>query len=93
MNCHNGSDYLTESINSVINQTYKNWEIIFWDNQSSDNSLKIVETFGDNRIKIYKSSKFESLGKARNNAIAKCNGEFIGFLDTDDIWLKDNFIC
>ena len=86
MNCHNGSNYLHESISSVINQTYKNWEIIFWDNQSTDDSIKIAEKFNDDRIKIYNSKKFEKLGKARNNAIAKCKGEFIGFLDTDDLW-------
>ena len=41
MNCYNGSEYLKESLNSVLNQTYKNWELIFWDNRSADNSAKI----------------------------------------------------
>ena len=41
MNCHNGEKFLAEAINSVLNQTYKNWELIFWDNSSSDQSEKI----------------------------------------------------
>ena len=45
MNCYNGEKYLRESICSVINQTYKNWEIIFWDNQSTDRSRKILKSF------------------------------------------------
>ena len=43
INCHNGKKYLNEAIKSVLNQTYKNWEIIFFDNNSSDNSLKIIK--------------------------------------------------
>ena len=45
MNCHNGEKYLKESIKSIINQSYKNWELIFWDNKSSDNSKKIIKKF------------------------------------------------
>ncbi len=89
MNCYNGENYLDESLNSVINQTYKNWELIFYDNQSNDNSYRIYKSFNDKRFKYYKSKKFEKLGVARKNALKKAKGEFIIFFDSDDILLKD----
>ena len=89
MSCHNGEKYLTEAILSVLNQSYKNWELIFWDNFSSDNSAKIIKNFKDKRIKYFRSKKKTNLAIARNNAILKSNGEFICFLDTDDYWLKN----
>ena len=89
MNCYNGEKYLRKSISSVIHQTYKNWELIFWDNMSLDNSKQILLNFKDKRIKYFKSKKFTSLYKARNMAIKKANGKFICFLDTDDWWSPD----
>ena len=88
MNCYNGQKYLNESIDSVINQSYKKWELIFWDNCSSDNSAKIVKIYNDKRIKYFKSNKFTSLGEARNLALTKISGSFIAFIDSDDIWMK-----
>ena len=58
MNCYNGQKYLREAVQSVINQTYKNWEIIFWDNQSKDKSSQILKSFKDKRIKYFKSKNF-----------------------------------
>ena len=89
MNCHNGQKFLSDAIQSIINQTYKNWELIFWDNFSTDESKKILSQFKDKRIKYFKSKKFTSLYKARNLAIQNVKGEFISFLDTDDMWQKD----
>ena len=89
MNCHNGETYLNESIKSIINQTYKNWELIFWDNFSTDNSKKVLENFKDKRIKYFKASRFTSLYEARNLSIEKSNGEYVSFLDTDDLWKED----
>ena len=86
MNCHNGEEYLKESINSLMSQTYKNWELIFWDNKSFDNSKKIVKKFKDKRIKYFKSEKFRNLYHSRNLAIKKAKGKYIGFLDVDDLW-------
>ena len=57
MNCHNGEKYLKNSLQSVINQTYKNWELIFWDNRSIDKSKDIVKGFKDKRFKYFKSKK------------------------------------
>ena len=89
INCHNGEKYLRKSISSVLNQTYENWEIIFFDNNSNDKSKKIVKSFKEKRITYIKSRKFIKLYKARNLAIKKAKGEFISFLDVDDWWLKD----
>ena len=89
MNCYNGETYLQQSIESVLAQTYKNWELIFWDNRSEDNSKKIFKNYNDDRLKYYLASKHTILYEARNEAIKKSSGEFIAFLDTDDFWEKD----
>ncbi len=88
MNCHNGQKYLHQSIKSIFNQNYKNWELIFFDNHSTDNSKKILLSFKDKRVKYFKTKKFESLYKARNLAIKKAKGKFISFLDSDDWWMR-----
>ena len=93
MNCHNGDRYLEESVKSIIAQTYQNWELIFWDNVSSDESEKIINNFSDDRIKYYKSKDFKKLYESRNLAIQKANGKFLSFLDTDDIWQNDKIEC
>ena len=69
VNCHNGQKYLKDCINSIMNQSYKNWELIFWDNNSTDKSLEIVNSFKDNRIKIFISRSFNKLYHARNLAL------------------------
>ena len=51
MNCHNCKQFLKKSISSVLKQTYKNWELIFWDNNSTENIRKIISSFRDKRIK------------------------------------------
>ncbi|OUV61470.1 MAG: hypothetical protein CBC88_00365 [Candidatus Pelagibacter sp. TMED128] len=89
VNCHNGEKYLKECIKSIINQTYKNLEIIFYDNFSNDKSVLIVRKFKDKRIKIFRSKSFLSLYDARNKAINFSTGKYIAFLDTDDWWLKN----
>jgi glycosyltransferase involved in cell wall biosynthesis len=86
MNCRNGRLYLHHAIKSVVSQTYKNWEIIFWDNASKDQSAELAEQFHDSRIKIYSSDLEVSLGEARNLALSQAKGEFITFLDVDDFW-------
>ena len=89
INCFNGQSYLKKSVSSILNQTYKNWEIIFWDNKSTDNSKKILKNFKDRRIKYFYSKKFNTLYKSRNLAIKKTKGNFVCFLDTDDFWKKN----
>ncbi len=89
MNCYNGEKYLAESLESILIQTYQNWELIFWDNLSTDNSKKIFEKYKDKRFKYFLAERHSVLYHARNLAIQKTKGDFIAFLDTDDIWLKD----
>ena len=79
VNCFNGEQYLNQCIQSIINQTYKNLEIIFWDNNSADESLKIVSQFVDKRIKVFKTNKKLDLGTSRNKAIQKSSGDLITF--------------
>ena len=90
INCLNGQEFLNEAIESVLNQTYTNWEIVFLDNCSTDKSIEIVKNFNNDKIKIFKSDKYLVCGEARNLAISKATGEYIAFLDCDDIWKKIN---
>jgi glycosyltransferase involved in cell wall biosynthesis len=89
MNCHNGEKYLFESLQSLVKQTYKNWELIFWDNCSNDKSKVIFKNFSDERFRYFYSSEYTTLYKARNSAIAKAKGQYISFCDTDDMWIKN----
>ena len=86
INCFNGETYLREAIDSVITQTYTNWEIVFWDNQSTDSTSGIVKSYDDDRIHYYYAPTHTTLGKARNLAVEKANGDYINFLDADDVW-------
>jgi glycosyltransferase involved in cell wall biosynthesis len=86
MNCYNGEKYLREAIDSVYAQTYTSWEIIFWDNCSTDNSAEIAQSY-DEKLKYYRAKMNTPLGKARNMAIGKVTGKYIAFLDVDDLYL------
>ena len=92
VNCHNGQKYLSKCIQSIFLQKYTNWEIIFYDNCSDDDSLNIVKSFKSKKIRIFKSKKKIKLYSARNAAISKATGEFIAFLDTDDYWMKNKIL-
>ena len=86
LNCYNGAQYLDAALNSVLNQTYKNWELIFWDNLSTDDSKNIFDSFKSKKFKYFKSKKHVPLYKAKNLAIKKCKGKYITFIDSDDTW-------
>ncbi|NOY72915.1 MAG: glycosyltransferase [Gammaproteobacteria bacterium] len=92
MNCYNSSKYLHEAIDSVFAQTYQNWEIIFWDNQSTDRSAEIFNSYDDPRLKYFSAPIHTLLGEARNYAISKSNGDLIAFLDCDDRWLRSKLV-
>ena len=89
MNCYNGETYLNASLESVLSQTYKNWELIFWDNHSTDSSAKIFKNYKDKRFVYLFANEHTTLYKARNLAIEKTKGDFISFLDVDDLWNKN----
>lgn len=88
MNCFNGERYLREAIDSIFAQTYGNWEIVFFDNASTDSSENIARSYGE-KLHYFRSEQTMSLGAARNAAISHAHGELIAFLDTDDRWLPD----
>lgn len=87
---YNGEKYIKEQIDSIINQLDKNDEIIISDDGSTDNTLKIINQYLDNRIKIYKNDR-SNKGVIGNfeNAIKFSNGEYIFLADQDDIWLPN----
>jgi len=87
INCLNGEKYLRQALDSVFKQTYTDWEIVFWDNGSTDSSGKIAKSYGD-RVRYFYSAKTVSLGNARNLCMAQARGEYLSFLDCDDIWLS-----
>ena len=88
MNGYNAQRYLKDAIDSIYAQTFTDWEIVFIDNCSTDNTKNIVESY-DNTIKYYKTEETIPLGVARNFGLKYCKGKYIAFLDTDDIWLPD----
>jgi len=88
MNGYNSQEYLKEAIDSIYTQTFQDWEIIFIDNCSTDNTKKIVDSY-DKKINYYTTDCTIPLGAARNFGLQYCDGKYIAFLDTDDIWLKN----
>ncbi|MCL4857446.1 MAG: glycosyltransferase, partial [Flavobacteriales bacterium] len=88
--CYNAEKFIAETIESVLNQTYSNWELIIIDDGSKDNSSKIITSFlADSRIKYYYQEN-KGVSTARNNGISKVNGVYIAFLDADDVWTPTN---
>jgi len=88
--CYNASQYISYTIDSVLKQTYPNWELIIVDDCSTDNSSDIIKQFisGDTRIKYFKTDNPSgSPVLPRNIGIEKATGRYIAFLDSDDIWL------
>jgi glycosyltransferase involved in cell wall biosynthesis len=86
MNCYNGEKYLAQAIESVLAQTWTHWEIIFWDNHSTDQSAAIFKSYDDPRLHYHYAPNHTLLYEARNYAIAKARGNFLAFLDVDDWW-------
>ena len=90
MPCHNGEKYLSDSINSVLAQTFTDWELLIIDDNSSDNSVKIIESFcaKDTRIRLFHTDRSTGLpATPRNVGIQNASGRYIAFLDCDDMWL------
>ena len=86
---YNASEYLKECIDSVINQTYKNLEIILVNDNSTDNSINIINSFRDKRIKVINFNENKGVSIARNRGVEVSTGNLICFLDSDDYWYKD----
>lgn len=86
---YNCARYIKETIHSVLNQTYRNWELIIVDDASKDNTEEIVKEFQDERIIYIKLSQNSGAAVARNRGIKEARGKFIAFLDSDDLWKKE----
>ena len=87
MNCYNSARYLREALDSVVAQTFTDWEIIFWDNRSTDDSAEFFKGYSDGRFRYFLAPEHTTLGKARNLAMKQARGEWVAFLDCDDLWL------
>jgi glycosyltransferase involved in cell wall biosynthesis len=87
MNVRNGAATIREAIDSVVQQTFLDWELIVWDDRSTDSSAAIVAQCSDSRICYVLSPDDVPLGTARNDAMRQASGEWLAFLDQDDIWL------
>ncbi len=87
MNVRNGAATLRAALESAFAQTYRDWELIVWDDCSSDDSAKIAAEFSDPRIQYFLAPQLTALGQARESAVRKARGEWLAFLDQDDIWL------
>lgn len=85
-------DYIEKSIDSVINQNYKFWELIVIDNNSKNNVLEIIKKKKNNKIKYYNINNGGIIGKSRNLGIKKSKYTWIAFLDSDDFWYQDKLL-
>ena len=89
MNCYNSEEFLANAVESVLAQSYQNWELIFIDNQSTDHSAQIIHSYKDDRIKYYRTPQFMTLYSARAYGQNFISGKYLGFLDCDDNWTKE----
>ena len=91
MNCLNGSRYLMEALNSVYAQTYPDWEIIFWDDASTDHSAAMARSYSS-KLRYFKGPGGTPLGESRNLAFAQAQGQYLAILDCDDHWEPDKLL-
>lgn len=90
MPAYNAEKFIRESIESVLSQTYQNWELLIVNDASTDNTIKIVQTYlADPRIRVINLNENGGLAHARNAGIEKAAGKYITFLDSDDLWTPD----
>ncbi len=88
-NCYNGEKYLEETIQSVLSQSYIDWEYLLFDNNSTDRSAEIFQSHKDSRFKYYKNDHTVSLGHGRHDAFKMVKGDYVCFIDSDDLWLPE----
>lgn len=89
MPSYNTERFIADSIQSVLNQTYQNWELIIVDDCSTDNTDTVVASFTDSRIKYLKNEKNSGAAVSRNRALREAKGKWIAFLDSDDLWASE----
>ncbi len=86
---YNGAPYIQETVESVLAQSYENWELLFVDDCSTDNSLEVIRSFSDKRIQVLSTGSNSGAARARNVAIEAARGKYIAFLDSDDLWFPE----
>ena len=89
MPVYNDGPFIEDTIVSVLNQTHSNFELIIVEDCSKDNSLEVIKSFEDNRIRLFQNVENKGAAFSRNFAIRHAKGEYIAFLDGDDLWEKD----
>lgn len=89
MPAYNVSKFITETLNSLMAQTYVNWELIVVDDCSTDNTAEIIQSYNDNRIYYIKNDVNSGVAQTRNRALREARGKYVAFLDSDDVW-KNN---
>lgn len=88
MAAYNAERYIRDSIGSVLDQTYRDWELLVVDDGSTDSTQAQVASFGDERIRVLSEPHVGVLAQVRNRGIAAARGEAIALLDSDDVWLE-----
>lgn len=88
---YNSESFICQTIEAIINQNYKNWELLITDDCSEDGTVRVIEDYArkDERIKLFKLEKNSGAGVARNNSIKNAHGRFLAFCDSDDRWTPD----
>lgn len=91
MPAYNAENLISDSINSVLSQTYKNFELIVIDDYSQDQTSQVVENFilKDKRVKLIKNIKNKGVAETRNTGLDQAKGDYVAFLDSDDKWVED----
>ena len=91
MPSYNCEKWIKETIKCVQNQTYDHWELVITDDASTDKTVELIkqEQAFDNRIKLFVSEKNQGAGKSRNNSLSHCQGRYIAFFDSDDLWVPE----
>ena len=83
----NTAQLIRQSIQSVLDQTYTNWELIIVDDCSTDNTMEVIEAIADSRIRVFQNSVNSGAAVSRNKALREAKGKWIAFLDSDDLWM------
>lgn len=88
---YNAGAFLEETIKSVQAQTYKNWEMLIVDDCSKDNTVEVAQRYAreDPRVRLIRHEENQGVAGARNTALAQAKGEYVAFLDSDDLWLPE----
>lgn len=86
MPSYNTAKYIKNSVNSVLAQTYQNWELLIVEDCSTDNTMEVLSAFDDKRIKVFVNERNSGAALSRNFALRQAKGRWIAFLDSDDVW-------